>query len=175
MLYIHICTYIWASFVVQLVENLPAIQKSLVWFLGQEDLLEKGSATHSSILGGSDGKESACNVGDLGSVPGLGRSQGRKAHVHFPTRDEDWLPWGESRSTQIRSNSFCHLSVSKTLLDTEQALNKWFLNVKKERNCWKLLNNKIFKMSDFVASHTHTPPDPQRWEIKTCCRKAEGL
>ena len=26
--------------------------------------------------GGSAGKESACNVGDLGSVPGLGRSPG---------------------------------------------------------------------------------------------------
>ena len=26
--------------------------------------------------GGSDGKESACSVGDLGSVPGLGRSPG---------------------------------------------------------------------------------------------------
>ena len=26
--------------------------------------------------GGSDGKESTCNVGDLGSIPGLGRSAG---------------------------------------------------------------------------------------------------
>ena len=26
--------------------------------------------------GGSDGKESACNAGDLGSVAGLGRSPG---------------------------------------------------------------------------------------------------
>jgi len=26
--------------------------------------------------GGSDGEESACNVGDLGSIPGLGRSSG---------------------------------------------------------------------------------------------------
>ena len=26
--------------------------------------------------GGSDGKESACNAGDLGSIPGLGRSSG---------------------------------------------------------------------------------------------------
>ena len=26
--------------------------------------------------GGSDGKEPACNVGDLGSIPGLGRSPG---------------------------------------------------------------------------------------------------
>ena len=26
--------------------------------------------------GGSDGKESACNAGDLGLIPGLGRSPG---------------------------------------------------------------------------------------------------
>jgi len=28
--------------------------------------------------GGSDSKESACNVGDLGLIPGLGRSPGRE-------------------------------------------------------------------------------------------------
>ena len=28
------------------------------------------------FLGGSDGKESVCNAGDLGSIPGLGRSLG---------------------------------------------------------------------------------------------------
>ena len=28
------------------------------------------------IPGGSDGQESACNAGDLGSMPGLGRSPG---------------------------------------------------------------------------------------------------
>ena len=28
--------------------------------------------------GGSDGKESTCNTGDLGSVPGLGRSPGEE-------------------------------------------------------------------------------------------------
>ena len=27
--------------------------------------------------GGSDGKESACNAGDLGLIPGLGRSPGK--------------------------------------------------------------------------------------------------
>ena len=44
-----------------------------------EDPLEKGQAIHSSILGlhyGSAEKESTCNVGDLGSIPGLGRSPG---------------------------------------------------------------------------------------------------
>jgi len=28
--------------------------------------------------GGSDGKEFACNAGDLGSIPGLGRSPGEE-------------------------------------------------------------------------------------------------
>ena len=42
-------------------------------------------ATHYSVLGerpgGSDGKESDCNSGDLGSIPGLGRSPG-EGHDH---------------------------------------------------------------------------------------------
>ena len=31
---------------------------------------------YSTFPGGSDGKESTCNAGDLGSIPGLGRSHG---------------------------------------------------------------------------------------------------
>ena len=38
------------SLIVQLVKNLPASQETLVRSLGQEDPLEKGKATHSSIL-----------------------------------------------------------------------------------------------------------------------------
>ena len=33
-------------------------------------------------LGGLDGKESSCNVGDLGSIPGLGRSPGGEHATH---------------------------------------------------------------------------------------------
>ena len=39
-----------ASLVAQKVKNLPAIQETRVWSLGQEDPLEKGKTTHSSIL-----------------------------------------------------------------------------------------------------------------------------
>ena len=39
-----------ASLVPQLVKNLPAMQETWVRSLGQEDLLEKEMATHSSIL-----------------------------------------------------------------------------------------------------------------------------
>ena len=31
---------------------------------------------------GSAGKESACNVGDLGSIPGLGRAPGKEKVIH---------------------------------------------------------------------------------------------
>ena len=30
------------------------------------------------FLGSSDGKESACSAGDLGSIPGMGRSPGEE-------------------------------------------------------------------------------------------------
>ena len=39
-----------ASLVAQMVKNLPTMQEMQVWPLGQEDPLEKGIATHSSIL-----------------------------------------------------------------------------------------------------------------------------
>ena len=42
--------YSWASLVAQLVKNLPAVWKTRVQSLGWEDTLEKGKATHSSIL-----------------------------------------------------------------------------------------------------------------------------
>ena len=42
--------YSWASLVAQLVKNPPATQETWVPSLGWEDPLEKGKATHSSIL-----------------------------------------------------------------------------------------------------------------------------
>ena len=44
--------YSWASLVAQLVMNPPTMRETWVQFLGWEDPLEKGKATHSSILPG---------------------------------------------------------------------------------------------------------------------------
>ena len=44
--------YNWASLVAQTVKNLPAMHETQVPFLGREAPLEKGMATHSSILAG---------------------------------------------------------------------------------------------------------------------------
>ena len=40
----------WASLVAQLVKNPPAMWETWVRFLGWDDPLEKGTATHCSIL-----------------------------------------------------------------------------------------------------------------------------
>ena len=40
----------WAFLVAQVVQNLPAMQESWLWSLGWEGPMEKGMATHSSIL-----------------------------------------------------------------------------------------------------------------------------
>ena len=48
-------------------------------------LLEFGDYTwlQWGVPHGSGGKESACNAGDLGSIPGLGRSHGEGNGNHF--------------------------------------------------------------------------------------------
>ena len=45
-----LCQCQGASLVAQLVKNLPAMQETWIRSLGWEDPLEKGKATHSSIL-----------------------------------------------------------------------------------------------------------------------------
>ena len=42
--------YSWAFLLAQLVKNVPAMRETWVQSLGWEDPLEKGKATHSSIL-----------------------------------------------------------------------------------------------------------------------------
>ena len=45
--------------------------------------------------GGSEGKVSACNVGDLGLIPGLGRSPGEGTPVFWPRESHGlYSPWG---------------------------------------------------------------------------------
>ena len=62
-----------------MVKNLPTMQETWVQSLGQEDPLERDRLPTPVFLGfpgGSDGKESAYSVGDVGSTPGLGRPPG---------------------------------------------------------------------------------------------------
>ena len=48
---LYICNRYYILYIIaQLLKSLPAMQETLVQSLGWEDLLEKGKATHSSIL-----------------------------------------------------------------------------------------------------------------------------
>ena len=69
----------WASLVAQLVKNLPSMQETPVWFLVGKIRWRRDSLPFPVFLGfpgGSAGKECACNSGDLGPIPWLGRSPG---------------------------------------------------------------------------------------------------
>ena len=111
-----------ASLVVQLVKNSPAIQETLVRFLGQEDPLEKriGYPLQSSWASLVAGKESTCNVGYLGSIPGLGRStrEGNGYPLQYSSLENsmDCLVHGIAKSQTQLSEFHFHFSSSLPFL-----------------------------------------------------------
>ena len=71
----------------QLVKNSPAMQETPVQFPGREDPCRRDRLPTPVFLGlpgGSAGKESTCNVGDLGLILGLGRSPGEGKGYPLP-------------------------------------------------------------------------------------------
>ena len=75
--------YLWTSLIVQLVKNLPSMCKTLVGFMGWENRDRLPAPVFLGFPSGSAGKESACNMGDLASILGLGRfpwSKGKTTH-----------------------------------------------------------------------------------------------
>ena len=73
------------SLVAQLAKTPPAMQEIPVRFLGQKIRWRTDRLPTPVFLGfpcDSAGKESTCNVGDLGSISGLGRSleKGKATH-----------------------------------------------------------------------------------------------
>ena len=132
----------WVFLVAQLVKTLPAMWETWVWSLGWEDPLEMGMAIHSSTLawripwmeepgglqsmgsqrvghderGGLVRQESACQAGDVGSIPGLGRSP-RDANgkplqyscLESPTdRGAQWATVHGVAKSQTRPSNFTH-------------------------------------------------------------------
>ena len=72
--YVH-----WASLVAQLVKNLPAMQETWVQSLGWEGPLEKGMATHSSILTSRISWQRSWQA----TVHGVAKSQTWLSDFHF--------------------------------------------------------------------------------------------
>ena len=111
---------LWASLIAQLVKNPPQMQATLVdtWVRnicwGRDRL---PTPVFLGSPGGSAAKDSACNVGDLGLIPGLGRSpgEGKGYPLQCLAWRIPWTLWGhkESDTTEQLSltHSLCRLSV----------------------------------------------------------------
>ena len=69
--------YSWPSLVAQMVKNLPAVWETWVQYLGWEDCLEEGMATHSSILTWRIPKDRRAWCG---SVQGVAKSRMQLSH-----------------------------------------------------------------------------------------------
>ena len=99
--------------------------------------------------GGSDGKESACDAGDLGSIPGLGRSSGERngytfwysclENPHGQRILAGYSPWGCQESDTMER-------LTLSLLDGE---------------AWKTWTPRIS-----VSNQTHSPPyKGSSWDV----------
>ena len=59
----------------------------------------------------SGGKESTCSVGDLGLIPGLGRSpgEGKGYPLQYPGLENsmDYSPWGRKESDMVEQFLLC--------------------------------------------------------------------
>ena len=65
---------------------------------------------------GSVGKESACNAGDLGSIPGLGRSpgEGKGYPLQYSGLENSMdciVPWGHKESDTTEQLSLCQVAL----------------------------------------------------------------
>ena len=115
-----------SSLKAQLVKNPPAMQETPVRFLGQEVPWRRGRLPTLVFLGfpdESDSKEFVCNVGDLTSIPGLGRFPGGGhgnplqysclENPHGQRNLVGYSPWGrkESDVTEQLSTQQAHRSI----------------------------------------------------------------
>ena len=94
-------------------------------------LLKEMTIVYKGFPGVSDGKESACNVGDLGSISMLERSPGRKdrilttvfwpGEVHGQRSLADYSPWGCKESDIIKWLTHTHKPIYSILEPSGQA------------------------------------------------------
>ena len=86
-----------ASLVAQLVKNWSAVQETHFDSWVRKIHWKRDRVPTPVFLGfpcGSTGKESACNVGDLSSIPGLGRFPWRRERLPTPVfQTGEYSPW----------------------------------------------------------------------------------
>ena len=146
--------YSWASLVAQLVKKLPAMQETWVQSLGWEDPLEKGKATHSSIL--------------AWRIPWTIQSMGSQRVRH------DWVIFTFPQCTGIHVPVF---SLSPLTLYGLQAVShesNTSTSVKKKKplSMYKMLEeDKLYKIppSSFRSKQSRQQLSIEKNEMRTTC------
>ena len=119
-------------------------------------ILYKRGICHKIIPGGSDGKESAYNMGDSGSTPGSGRSpgEGNGNPLQYSCLENPMEPGGlQSVGLQSRtwlSESFC---LSKIILKSHKEFNFGRAQLLHEKHIC-LTNSTFFVYKAFKFSFT---------------------
>ena len=102
-------------------------------------LSRKNTAPNERIKfpGASDGKESYCNEGDLGLIPGLGRSPGGGhgnslqysclENPHGQRSLAGYCPWGRQESDMTEQLSIAHKSKRAWGLDEKLMRPRWWI------------------------------------------------
>ena len=116
----------WASLVAQLVKNLPAMQGTSVQFWVRKICWRRERLPTPVFLGfpcGSAGKESACNVGDLGWEDPLQKGKATHSSILALENSMDCIVQGVTESWTRLSNFHFHAHVCAiylVLADGEQ-------------------------------------------------------
>ena len=133
---------IWGSLVAEVVKNPPAKQDTWVRSLGQENPLEKGMATHSSILAWKDPTPWTEEPGRLQSM-GLQRVRQHRATKHTHPS------FGQARNLEVNFGSL--LSLTPNIKpNTNFCFPKYFLKISLQ---WHQLNPSLSHLSPELCRH----------------------
>ena len=123
--------------------------------------------------GGSDGKASACNAGDPGSIPGLGRSpgegNGNPLQYSCLENSMDWGAWWARvhrvAKSQTRLSDFTFIALSTSQVTQwqgirlpKQDMQVWFLGQEDP------LEKVMATHSSILAWEIPWPEDPGGWQ-----------
>ena len=116
------------------------------------------SKTPSWLPGGSDGKESACNWGDLGSIPGSGRSprEGNGYSLQYSCLENPMDTVHRVAKSRTRLSDF-------TFTFTVNPL-QYGLKNPMYRGAWQATAHGVARVGHDLA--TKPPPPPSRWPLK---------
>ena len=152
----------WAFLIAELVKNLPIMQETLARFWVGKICWRRDRLLTPVFLGfpcGSAGKESACNVGDLRSIPGLGRCPGEGNGYPFQysglENSVDCIVYGVAKSWTQLSDFHFHFFFLKKEVAAHSSILAWEMPWTEEPRGLQFMGSQRVG-HDLATEHEHT-------------------